>query len=221
MGAMLLELSAQVQAVYAELDALVARYAAVAGLRCPPGCSVCCQSEKVEATVLELLPLAFTLFRTGQAELLYRRLARGGGGEQCLLFRPDLAGEGGWGCSQYPFRTVVCRLFGFAGNRDRTGVPRLAACRVMREAGIAIPSEGGFAAEVAPLLPLFAEAGLRITALHPGLGTSRRPINQALREALEKAGMALELAAGQNRTAAEELVEPPVEPPDQPLPKAA
>jgi hypothetical protein len=44
-------------------------------------------------------------------------------------------------------------------------------------------------------MPLFVDAGLRITTLHPGLGTVRMPINAALREAIMKVGMVLELTA--------------------------
>jgi hypothetical protein len=42
-------------------------------------------------------------------------------------------------------------------------------------------------------MPLFVDAGLRITTLHPVLGTVRLPINTALREALLKVGMMLDL----------------------------
>lgn len=45
-------------------------------------------------------------------------------------------------------------------------------------------------------MPLFAEAGMRITALHPGLGTGRLPINAALHQALQKVGMILDLQSG-------------------------
>ena len=176
------------------LDATVAAFAERTGLRCPQGCGQCCVSEKVEATVLECLPLAFSLFRTSEAELVLQRLEQNGNDRQCVLYRPDLTRAGFWGCSQYATRTVICRLFGFAGNPDRDGIPRLALCRIMKEAG----AEQAAIVVGDPLapMPLFVEAGLRITALHPGLGTQRLPINVALRQALMKVGMVLELQAG-------------------------
>jgi len=191
---MLQELELQVLEVYRVLDSAVSGFQSRTGLSCPEGCGHCCLSEKVEATVLECIPLAFELFRSCQAELILKRLEKNGDDRCCILYRPDFSAAGLWGCTQYRHRSVVCRLFGFAGNRDREGSPRLAMCRVMKE-------KGGGAAEQIKLddpnspMPLFVDAGLRITALHPGLGTTRMPINTALQEALLKVGMMLDLTA--------------------------
>ncbi len=191
---MLQELESQVVEVYRLLDAAVAAFAKRSGLSCPQGCGHCCLSEKVEATVLECIPLAFLLFRTSQADAVLQRLAASGDDKRCILYRPDLTQAGLWGCSQYKARMVVCRLFGFAGNRGRDGIARLALCRVMKEkAG----SEHYTIVAEDPLapMPLFVEAGLRITALHPDLGTVRLPINAALWQALMKVGMLHDLQA--------------------------
>jgi Fe-S-cluster containining protein len=220
---MLNHLAAEVLLIYAELDAQVAAFAAASGLRCPQGCGECCSSEKVEATVLEMLPLAFALFADGQAELLIQRLEKVNGRGECLLHRPDLAGPGAWSCTCYSHRAVVCRLFGFAGNLDRAGAPRLALCRVIRQADLSGEPPLSLEEEVLALMPLFSEAGMRITALHPGLGTIRLPINSALLEALLKVGITRELEAGQQLGSDELPSEPPDEPPfaAPPLPKAA
>lgn len=186
---MLQELESKVVEVYIRLDRAVAEFAARTGLACPSGCGRCCRSEKVEATVLECVPLAFELFRTGQAELILLRLEENNCERQCVLYRPDFTEAGLWGCSQYRHRAVVCRLFGFAGNRDRDGLPRIAMCRVMKENDAPC-----LAAEDLSPMPLFSDAGLAVTALHPGLGTIRMPINEALYEALQKVGMFLDLA---------------------------
>ena len=191
---MLQELEFQVLEMYQELDLAVAEFAGHTGLACPQGCGHCCNSENVEATVLECVPMAFELFRTFQAELLLKRLEKNRDEKKCVLYRSDYTEAGLWGCSQYRNRTVVCRLFGFAGNRDRAGIPRLAMCRVMKER--LLPGKVTEALEDDDLvMPLFSEAGLRITALHPGLGTTRMPVNTALRQALQKVGMIIDLAA--------------------------
>jgi Fe-S-cluster containining protein len=189
---MLQELEFQVLEVYRVLDTAVAGFAARTGLCCPEGCGHCCSSEKVEATVLECIPLAFELFRTLQAELILKRIEKDRDEKRCVLYRSDYTEAGLWGCTQYQYRAVVCRLFGFAGNLDRDGRPRLAMCRVMKER-----VTGGSAAvaidDAKSPMPLFVDAGLRITALHPALGTVRLPINMALREALLKVGILLAL----------------------------
>ncbi|MFH0784578.1 MAG: YkgJ family cysteine cluster protein [Pseudomonadota bacterium] len=209
---MLQELEFQVLEVYQELDVAVAAFAGHTGLACPQGCGHCCSSENVEATVLECIPVAFELFRTFQAELILKRLEKNGDEKRCVLYRSDYTEVGLWGCSQYRTRTVVCRLFGFAGNRDRTGIPRLAMCRVMKER--LRPETITVALKHDDLvMPLFSEAGLRITALHPGLGTLRMPVNTALREALQKVGMILDLAAPDRVV----LLSDPEHPPDKPI----
>ena len=130
---MLQELADQVLELYRDLDKAVAGFASRTGLSCPEGCGHCCLSEKVEATVLECIPLAFELFRTFQAEFILKRLEKNGDERRCILYRPDYTEAGLWGCTQYKHRAVVCRLFGFSGNPDREGIPRLAMCRVMKE----------------------------------------------------------------------------------------
>ncbi len=208
---MLQALAYQVLELYRELDKAVAGFAGKSGLACPQGCGHCCLSEKVEATVLECIPLAFELFRTFQAELILKRLEKNENDKRCILYRSDYADTGLLGCTQYPYRAVVCRLFGFAGNRDRDGIFRLAMCRIMKEAG---------GAGLLPVtiddpdipMPLFVDAGLRITTLHPDLGTERLPINTALREALLKVGIMLQLTPCETLPAHNDHEDPPRDP---------
>ena len=208
---MLQELEYQVLEVYRSLDQAVAGFVSRTGLSCPEGCGHCCSSEKVEATVLECIPLAFELFRTLQAELILKRLEKNGDEMRCVLYRSDYTAAGLWGCTQYRHRAVVCRLFGFAGNPDRHGIAQLAMCRVMKEQ----TSEGGAAIVVedphSPM-PLFVDAGLRITTLHPHLGTVRLAINVALREALLKVGILLAFSAPEKFCTSSDHENPPDKP---------
>ncbi len=191
---MLFTLESQVLEVYRLLDAAVAGFAERSGLSCPRGCGHCCLSEKVEATILECIPLAFLLFRTAQAELMLQRLEENGEGKRCVLYRPDLTRDGFWGCGQYGTRPVVCRLFGFAGSHGRDGKAGFVMCRVMKAASGAGRADIVTGDSSTPM-PFFVDAGLHITTLHPGLGTVRLPINAALRQAIMKVGMALDLQA--------------------------
>ncbi len=187
---MLLELAQAVQAIYADLDADVARFQEASGLTCPPGCGQCCLFARVEATVLEFLPLAFDLHQGRQAETLLDRLDHAPDQPCCLLYQAERIALGEGGCSQYGGRPLVCRLFGYAGNRDRQGVARLAVCRIMKALGGhgLDPASHAIAA-----MPLFAEAGMRLAGLHPGYGTHPLPINRALAQALTMVGMNLAL----------------------------
>jgi uncharacterized protein len=207
---MLEHLATQVLELYVQADAAVSRFSAASGLSCPSGCCSCCLSEKVEATTLEMLPLAFHLFRTRQAELVLKRLEKQQGSNRCILFRPERSDADGGACSQYPCRALVCRLFGFAGSNDRNGRPRLAYCRIMKQQAPALSSQLLDNAAVEHL-PLFHDFGMAITTLHPHLGTSRRPINLAIREALLKVGLIIELDPPAAKPASTDL------PPEKPL----
>lgn len=208
---MLQELDLQVMEVYRVLDTAVAGFSSRTGLSCTEGCGHCCLSETVEATVLECIPLAFELFRTFQAELILKRLEKNGDEKLCILYRSDYTETGLWGCTQYKHRSVVCRLFGFSGNRDREGIPQLAMCRVMKE-NTSNPVGAIELDDPDTPMPIFVDAGLRITTLHPGLGTERMQINLALREALLKVGMMLDLTAPVSPAKSDDPEIPPNEP---------
>ena len=207
---MLVDLEKQILEIYKLLDSEITVFAQRTGLTCPEGCGHCCVSEKVEATVLEFIPMAFELFRTNQAEFLLKRLERNNTSKQCILFRQDLMKSGKWGCTQYRHRVLICRLFGFAGNRDRRGNLQLAMCRIMK------PGREHFEYDLSDPngpMPIFTDAGMRITAMNPLLGSRRLPINHALMEALSKVGMYLDLTHPSNH---KKSVDPEM-PPETPL----
>ena len=207
---MLVELEKQILEIYKLLDDEVTAFARRTGLNCPEGCGRCCVSEKVEATVLEFIPMAFELFRTNQAEFLLKRLEKNDTSKRCILFRQDLMESGKWGCTQYRHRVLICRLFGFAGNRDRHGNLQLAMCLIMKTGRENF--EYDLSDKIGPM-PIFTDAGMRITAMNPLLGAHRLPINHALMEALTKVGMYLALSQSGSH---KESVDPEM-PPETPL----
>jgi Fe-S-cluster containining protein len=216
---MLQELAVQLMLLYEELDRKTHAFAAAAGLQCPQGCGECCRSEKVETTVLEMLPLAFHLFHTKQAELLIKRLEKPTDSKQCIFFRGDFCQQGDWGCSQYQHRGLVCRLFGYAGLRDRNGTIQFTPCKVMQQS--CSPKCRQWSSES---MPLFSEAGMQITSMHPALGTRRLPINQAVLIALYKVGFFQEMTGAEAiPTAVDEPLPPPITPlfPNPPITKKA
>ncbi len=157
-----------------------------------------------------MLPLTFHLFRTGQVELLMKRLEKYPGVRQYILHRAGACRRRMWGWSQYRHRGLVCRLFGFAGNRDRTGKPQMAQCRVMKSV------EAPVVAEDLPvgMMPLFSEEGMRITSLNPTLGTLRLPINRAMLYSLYKTGIYLDMKDAEQP---DDSTDGPTSPPSKPF----
>lgn len=192
------ELAAQVMAVYGRVDGAIAAFQAVVPLACPAGCGACCTYPEVEATPLEMLPLAVELFRRGEGELWLERLetAAGPGAGPCQFFAPDpLDPASGRGrCTVYPWRPALCRLFGFATVMSKYGEPTLAVCARHREQ---VPD--GVASAIAALaenpscLPSFGAIAEQIIALDPSWGRDRLSINEAARVALGRVGFWVQL----------------------------
>ena len=183
-------LARAVSAVYRRLDRRIASFRRASGLACSRGCGECCLSPEVEAGVLEMLPLALHLRRAGRVEQILAWLGVGEPPRLCVFYSPDPLGSFGSRCSVYPLRPLLCRLFGFSAMTDPQGRPQLVLCRRLREAD----PEGArqAAAEAASgrsPVPLMSEWSLAMYRLDPGLGTRTLPINEALRQALERAAL--------------------------------
>ena len=182
--------AAAVRALYRRLDRRIAAFRRAAGLACPPGCGECCLSPEVEATVLEMLPLALRLRRDGR---LARTLAGLGSREpprRCVFYSPDPLGAFGGHCTVYPWRPLLCRLFGFASVADPESRPELAVCGRMRAAD---PGSARAAAEAVAAgrlkAPVMRDWSLAAYRLDPALGSGPQPINTALKQALERVGL--------------------------------
>ena len=174
-----------VMAIYREIDQAVATFQKESGLACPQFCGRCCDSQKVEATPIECLPLALALSEAGQGEATLTVIeAMPPGEKRCLFYDPRHQERPSWGCGRYDTRPLICRMFGFAGNADRLGRPRLACCRVMKEA-FAL-GEGDEYRLASAQMPGFHQAAVRLAALGPQFGVTMLPINLAVREALLK-----------------------------------
>ncbi len=172
---------------YRDLDRQVRDFKLRSGLRCGMRCGVCCGSPHVEATALECLPLARAIFRRGREEgislILDQHLSEGIHG--CALYLPDSEDSELGRCSFYPFRPLICRLFGYAARRNKYGKPELSFCKVMQnsrsEDQISIPADALECFNP----PIYQTAFLRIACLEPAIGFRLQPINNALREAME------------------------------------
>ena len=182
--------AAAVRALYRRLDRRIARFRRAAGLDCPAGCGECCLSPEVEATVLEMLPLVLHLRRRGLLEPTLADLGSEEPPRRCLFYSPAPLGTFGGHCSAYPWRPLLCRLFGFAAVADSKGRPELAVCRQMRAADPDRARAAAAAVRSGALETLIMrDWSLAAFHIEPGLGSSPQPINAALKQALERVGL--------------------------------
>jgi Fe-S-cluster containining protein len=175
--------------VYSELERQIADFKRGVGIECLRKCVICCQTAKfVEASIFEMLPLSLHFWREGRAEEILGKLEGVHPEATCILLNPNPSDGLGGGCSYYPFRPLICRLFGFSATVDRSGHPLVAICKPLKErhSGIADRINGKIRGDLpVPLMPDFSR---RAAMIHPQLGQEKYPINIALWEALELVG---------------------------------
>jgi Fe-S-cluster containining protein len=204
--------AAKVAQVHAEIDRQTRSFAEATGLACPQGCGACCLSPDVETSVADLMPLAEELVRRGETKAMLERLEVAG--VQCVLYEPHSDDPKRGRCTMYENRPSICRLFGFAGWRDKADRPRFTPCYVH---GQVLPKVTAMAREAAEerriALPIMSDLARQIAALAPTGQERLQPINEALREALRGAALAHRLAASTGASDDDDDGAPPTTPP--------
>ena len=109
------QLSQQVQAVMTEIGQDYSKYQQDRGLHCRSGCGECCQHPGIEATVLEMLPLAFRLIAEQRADQVLADLAERDDA-RCYFYQSHSEDRKQGQCSVYQQRPGICRFFGAAGT---------------------------------------------------------------------------------------------------------
>jgi uncharacterized protein len=172
---------------YREIDRMTTATILATRLRCPHRCGKCCQSRKVYATVLECLPLAEHFYAIGDEEKILaeteEKIKDDDAG--CILFRPDRDNSDNGRCSTYPFRPLVCRLFGIACRRNKFDKKEISLCKVIKEVSDVsfdlIAEEGSIFCN----MPVYQDSFMAVASLHPGIGYRGFPINSAIKQAIE------------------------------------
>ncbi len=172
-----------VEREFSHLEKEVAAFQKATGMSCLTGCGHCCRFPDISATPLEFLPLAYHLFKTGQAEAWYERLASESE-TLCPLFTPLLGvGDKGF-CKGYQHRGMICRLFGFSAMTDKSGKPRLANCKPLKEERPLVVAQAAAYVVSGGHAPLMRDYYFRLLAIDPRLAERLLPIREAIRQAL-------------------------------------
>ncbi|PTN08802.1 putative zinc- or iron-chelating protein [Mangrovibacterium marinum] len=148
------------------------------GLTCVANCHHCCLKTDISASPLEFLPLAYHLYKTGKAELFYDQLEKLPANTLCINFSP-LGAAGA--CSEYAYRGLICRLFGYATNHDKQGHNRLVSCKTIKQS----PTAALLPPKLLAKAPVMADYYMQLAAIDFKLGNEAMPINQAIKRALE------------------------------------
>jgi len=179
------ELSRRVEAVYGEIADTFSGYQQASGLNCRSSCGECCTQPTIEATVLEMLPLALHLFDQGKAEQTLTQLEEFPEASGCFFYhRLSFDGKQGH-CSVYQQRPSICRVFGAAGYRDKMGKASLSVCKIIKQDRAERYQQHLIMLTEQPP-PMMMTAKEQVNQLDYDLGSKHYPINQAMFLALEK-----------------------------------
>ena len=173
-----------VENLFDQLDKESAQFQQTSGIGCVSGCGKCCTHPNIEASPLEFLPWAFHLFLSGRAEEALNTLNKVNS-LTCFLFTPVTVVDQGH-CGSYGYRGLICRLFGFAANRDKYGRLRLATCKIIKEGQANNYSSASEAITKGLYLPVFTDYYMQLNQIDFQLGNKIMPVNKALKMALEE-----------------------------------
>ena len=175
-----------VEELFDRLETEITNFKSETGLHCLSGCGRCCSKPDIDASPLEFLPWAFHLFANGKAEQTLLEL-NNSSVTTCLIYRPfALLEEYNGSCSNYRYRGLICRLFGYAASRDKYGKLRLATCKIIKEDQQENYNNTEGAISKGLYVPIFTDYYMQLSQIDYRLATTMLPINQALKIAIEE-----------------------------------
>jgi len=173
------EFSYQLQSLYDEMGKTFGDLQKKSELPCLPECTKCCSNPDIEASPIEMIPMALAIFESPDFESIYEKLTLSEG-LPCLMMD-------GKKCTRYEQRPSVCRMFGVAGYFDKNHQKTLSVCKLIKEAK---PDQySKTLLKVDASTPMMADWFSRLKSLHPQIDQNRQPLNMALRNALEKVAL--------------------------------
>lgn len=174
-----------VEKLFKALDNDIQELRGQTGIGCINNCIKCCTTPRIEATALEFYPLAYHLYKTGQAENFLTKIEQINTPSICPALN-NLTIEGNRpGCLFYEHRGLICRLFSYNHSTDKYGRRRLGACKTIR---IEQPAQLDLANKILETRPLGPKASnyysrLQMIDFHEA--QRMYPIGEAVRIAIE------------------------------------
>ena len=181
------EFAKELQSIYDEMWKSFSDYQKGSGLLCLEGCGKCCNNPEVEASVLEMLPLALRMLDENKLEEWLDKLENPAQ-DHCLMYVPH-SPDGSLGqCGVYHERPSLCRMFGVSGFYNKHREITLSVCKLIREKypDLTKIRESEVSEEKTPMLVTWS---YRLAQLDPALIQDRMPINLAFKKALEKVAL--------------------------------
>lgn len=174
---------AATEGVFKKLDDEIASFQSQSGLHCQWGCGKCCFKADIEATVLEFLPFANHLYKNDLAFVWYEKL-KASDAPICLILNPTQHGAGL--CSEYAYRGLICRLFGYSARTNKYGKHELVTCQIIKSEQATAYAHAIQQIEAETMtLPVMSQYYMQLHAIDFELTREFFPINEAMRRAIE------------------------------------
>jgi Fe-S-cluster containining protein len=171
-----------VQEAFHNLDAEISSFQSWSGLGCKSGCGKCCFKSDIEATILEFLPFAQYLYENDQAFEWLEKI-KSTDTTICLILNPVQLGVGL--CSEYPYRGLICRLFGFSARVNKYGKKELVTCQIIKEGQSHEYALANEKIDQGNSIPVMNQHYMRLHSIDSDLTREFFPINQAIKRAIE------------------------------------
>lgn len=175
-----------VEKVFSSLQKEIESFQGESGLSCVANCGFCCTKADIEASALEFLPLAYALYKKGEAMAWYERMKADIDNPTCSIFRSLKNAEDKGFCSSYAYRGLICRLFAFSAIRDKYGEKNFIVCKPLKteKAELIADIKQGIAGGMK--IPMMSDYYYQLYAIDEAMGRERMPINRAIVRALEE-----------------------------------
>lgn len=174
-----------VEKLYDELQQAISTFQLKTSLHCKSGCGHCCQKPDIEATILEFLPLAYQLYKSGKAFEWLDNMEKHEDDPLCALFAPLHVETQKGMCSQYMYRGMVCRLFGFSASINKYGQPFLSTCKIIKTEQVEQFEKANQAIVNGMQIPVMHQYYTKLCSIDHQLTDKFYPINQAVIFAIE------------------------------------
>ncbi|WP_288983602.1 YkgJ family cysteine cluster protein [uncultured Flavobacterium sp.] len=175
-----------IETLFHNLDIEIAEFQEKTHLSCIAGCGKCCSTPEIDASPVEFLPWAFHVFLNGKAEETLSELEQNTTAT-CFLYHPKSLAEFTMGnCSNYQYRGLICRLFGFGATTDKYGKLRIATCNIIKEKQTSNFESATIAINTNLSVPIFTEYYMQLSQIDFKLGNIFLPVNKAMKAALEE-----------------------------------
>lgn len=176
--------------IYREADSAIDVFKTKSGIKCVQGCGLCCLSPQVHTTSLEMIPIAITVSRQNRTNMWAKRALAADLKGPCIFYKPDSRFHDKGRCGIYPIRPLICRLFGFSGNRDKHGMPYLITCKYIKNRYPGCYDNAVELIGAGVQVPLMSDYTRRLMDIDIYTGTKQYPINESFYMALSKIALA-------------------------------